>query len=82
MTSLKIIEQVVGALLMALVLLDAFLTVLYARVETGIISTRGRVEPGSQFARSRRQCPPGVAKCCRLPDRSFSSCWYWFGELA
>lgn len=40
MTSLKIIEQVVGALLMALVLLDAFLTVLYARVETGIISTR------------------------------------------
>lgn len=40
MTVPKIIEQVVGALLMALVLLDVFLTVLYARVGTGIISTR------------------------------------------
>src|SRR4051812_49342536 len=40
MTSLKIIEQIVGALLMALVLLDVLLTVLYARVGTGIISTR------------------------------------------
>ena len=40
MTLLKIIEQAVGALLMALVLLDVFLTVLYARIGTGIISTR------------------------------------------
>lgn len=40
MTLLTILEQVVGALLMALVLLDVFLTVLYARVGTGIISTR------------------------------------------
>jgi hypothetical protein len=40
MTLLKIIEQVVGVLLMALVFLDVFLTVLYARVGTGIISTR------------------------------------------
>jgi hypothetical protein len=36
----KIIEEIAGALLMALVLLDVLLTVLYARVGTGIISTR------------------------------------------
>ncbi|HEY0564021.1 MAG TPA: hypothetical protein VGC88_00480 [Terriglobales bacterium] len=40
MTALKIIEQVAGAVLMALVLLDVFLTVLYARIGTGIVSTR------------------------------------------
>jgi len=40
MTLPKIVEQVAGALLIALVLLDVFCTVLYARVGTGIISTR------------------------------------------
>jgi hypothetical protein len=40
MTTLEIIEQIAGALLMALVLLDVFFTVVYARVGTGIISTR------------------------------------------
>ena len=40
MTLPKVIEQVAGTLLIALVLLDVLLTVLYARVGTGIISTR------------------------------------------
>jgi lipid-binding SYLF domain-containing protein len=40
MTWPKVIEQVAGALLMALILLDVFFTVLYARIGTGIISTR------------------------------------------
>jgi len=40
MTIAKVAEQVAGALLMAVVLLDVFLTVLYARIGTGIISTR------------------------------------------
>ena len=40
MTLAKIIEQVGGAVLMALVLLDVFFTVLYARIGTGIISSR------------------------------------------
>src|SRR4051812_19047406 len=40
MTLSKVVEQVAGMLLMALVLLDVFLTVLYARIGTGIISTR------------------------------------------
>jgi hypothetical protein len=40
MTVPRIIEQVVGALLIVMILLDVFLTVLYARVGTGIMSTR------------------------------------------
>src|SRR3954466_8722715 len=40
MTLSKVVEQVAGMLLMAVVLLDVFLTVLYARIGTGIISTR------------------------------------------
>ena len=40
MTLPKIVEQLAGALLIALVLLDVFFTVLYARIGTGIISTR------------------------------------------
>ena len=36
----KVLEQVAGAALMLLVLADVFLTVFYARMETGIISTR------------------------------------------
>lgn len=40
MTFAKVVEQVAGTLLMGLVLLDVFFTVLYARIGTGIISTR------------------------------------------
>jgi hypothetical protein len=40
MSLAKVFEQVAGTLLMALVLLDVFFTVLYARIGTGIISTR------------------------------------------
>jgi Ion channel len=36
--SLKLLEQIAGALLMLLVLADVFLTVLYARIRSGIIS--------------------------------------------
>jgi hypothetical protein len=35
---LKLLEQIAGALLMLLVLVDVFLTVLYARMDSGIIS--------------------------------------------
>jgi hypothetical protein len=37
---MQLFEQVVGALLMLLILLDVFLTVLYARADAGIISPR------------------------------------------
>ncbi len=40
MTVLQIFEEEVGTLLMLLILLDIFLTVLYARMGTGIISSR------------------------------------------
>ncbi len=40
MTLPKVVEQLAGALLIALVLLDVFFTVLYARIGTGIISAR------------------------------------------
>ena len=37
---MQLFEQIVGALLMLLILLDVFLTVLYARADAGIISPR------------------------------------------
>ena len=39
-TVFQTIEQIMGAFLMLLILLDVFLTVLYARMDTGIISPR------------------------------------------
>jgi hypothetical protein len=36
----QVVEQVAGIVLMAVILLDVFFTVLYARIGTGIISTR------------------------------------------
>lgn len=40
MSAWKILEQIAGALLMIAVLVDVFLTVLYARIGTGILSIR------------------------------------------
>ena len=40
-STLKLLEQFAGVLLMVVVLLDVFLTVLYARIETGILSPSG-----------------------------------------
>ncbi len=40
MTALQWIEQILGASIMLLILVDVFLTVLYARMDTGIISPR------------------------------------------
>jgi hypothetical protein len=58
--SLKIFEQIAGALLVLFVLADVFLTVLYARIGTGIISDRvarwtwGMFREVSKLAGARR----------------------------
>jgi hypothetical protein len=69
---MRALQQVFGALLMLAILLDVFLTVLYARVGAGIVSQKlarltWRLSAFSPLAAPVRWCCPSAGRpslCC------------------
>ncbi|MCU1299427.1 MAG: conserved rane protein of unknown function [Acidobacteriaceae bacterium] len=75
----KTLEQIGGALLMLLVLLDVFLTVLYARIGTGILSRRLARTMWSLFRMLARRMHlnRGAILACRGPTILVSLVLLW-----
>ena len=65
------LEQALGMLLILVILLDIFLTVLYARIGTSIIGFRGGWS-GHPFSRHQSLWAPGKEPFCRSAARSCS----------
>ncbi len=73
------LEQGLGILLVLIILLDIFLTVLYARIGTSIIGFRGGWS-GHPFSRHQSLQARGAEPFCRSAVRSSSCSSLGFGH--
>ena len=68
--TMALVEQIAGAVVTVVTLLDIFLTVLYARAGTALFSPAGVArESGSRFVSSRGHSAAIAAKRCHSAGR-------------